>query len=164
MPIFYVPLRSSRRVFTSFPTFTYRFNEAVLAPFRLFTWWVHFTALTCAAAGSNQMIIESSLAEGYRQSDYRFLRQVTDLCLAVSFLCIFFNLWGILTGRTLRSGLANGLQGICHAVAGVLLIAVWHRKSHVARIWHVFYIFGIIPTFFEAIALFYSYWKGLDAY
>ncbi|KPI90406.1 hypothetical protein ABL78_0482 [Leptomonas seymouri] len=108
------------------------------------------------------MILQSSLAKGYAEADYFFLRQATDLCLAASFLCLLFGMWGVVTSRTLRFGVDNWFQGSCHTAAAVLLIVSWHATAHVARIWHIFYIFSIIPTGIEAIALAYSYWRGLD--
>lgn len=108
------------------------------------------------------MIRVSSLARGYAEEDYVFLRQVTNLCLATSFLCLFFNLWGVLTSRTLRFGVDNWFQGSCHGAAAVLLIVSWQATAHVARIWQMFCIFSIIPTGIEAITLAHSYWRGME--
>ncbi|KAG5473112.1 hypothetical protein CUR178_03030 [Leishmania enriettii] len=137
-------------------------NELVLVPYRLAMWCVHLSTLLCVARGSDRMIRVSSLPCDYADADYVFLRQITNLCLATSFLCLFFSLWGVLTGRTLRFGVDNWFQGSCHGAAGVLLILSWQATAHVARVWHVFYFLSIIPTSIEAIALAYSYWKGLE--
>lgn len=139
-------------------------NALLLVPFRLAAWWIHFSTLLCVTRGSEHMILTSSLAQGYAAADYVFLRHATDLCLAASFICLFFNAWGIVTSRTLRFGVDNWFQGCCHATAAVLLIVSWQATAHVARIWHVFYIFSIIPTGIEAIALAHSYWRGLEYY
>ncbi|RNF17421.1 uncharacterized protein Tco025E_04838 [Trypanosoma conorhini] len=143
-------------------TFLRRSNLSLLIPFRLFMMVVYFTALVCAANGSDAMIRGGSLAPGYSEDEYRFLRRATDGCLAGSFLCLFFNSWGVVTARTLRSGLMNLTHGCCHAAAAVLLIVAWHLGAGAERIWHVFYIFGIIPTGLEAIALLESYSRGTD--
>ncbi|KAG5472344.1 hypothetical protein LSCM1_03743 [Leishmania martiniquensis] len=137
-------------------------NELVLVPYRLAMWCVHFSALICVARGSDRMIRVSSLPCDYAEADYLFLRQITSLCLAVSFLCLFFNLWGVVTARTLRFGADNWLQGSCHGAAAVLLILSWQATAHVACVWHVFYFFSMIPTGIEAIALAHSYWRGAD--
>lgn len=164
MAIHYVPLDSSRRLLRVFPTQLRRANESFLIPFRLLMWVVHFTALILASRGSRRMIVESSLARGYRQDDHAFLRLATDMCLAASFFCLFFNAIGIVTGRTLRFGLSNFFQGGCDGAAAVLLIVAWHAVAHVARVWHVFYIFSIIPTGFEMCTLLLSYRRGVDSY
>ncbi|RNF12781.1 hypothetical protein TraAM80_00136 [Trypanosoma rangeli] len=139
-----------------------RFNLSLLAPLRLFMMVVYFTALVCAADGSDAMIRDGSLARGYTDSDYRFLRRTTDGCLAGSFICLFFNCWGVVTARTLRSGLMNIIHSCCHATAAVLLITAWHQGAGAEHIWHIFYIFGIIPTGLEVAALVESYCRGMD--
>lgn len=164
MAIYYVPVRSYRRARWISPTFFRRFNESVLVPYRLVMWAAHLTALICAAQGSDTMIRQSSLARGYKEEDYVFLRQTAQLCLAASFLCLVVNLWGVFTGRTLRLSLSNVVQGTCDGAAAVLLIVAWNATAHIARLWHVFYIFSIIPTGLELLILAYSYRTGLDVY
>ncbi|KAL7708343.1 hypothetical protein N2W54_003935 [Lotmaria passim] len=165
MPICLHEAQSYRRCNVPYlPLICRNVNQLLLVPFRLAAWWIHFSALLCATRGSEHMILTSSLASGYAEADYLFLRQVTNLCLAASFLCLFFNAWGVVTSRTLRFGVDNWFQGSCHATAAVLLIVSWQATAHVARIWHVFYIFSIIPTGIEAITLAHSYWKGLEFY
>lgn len=163
MPTVLIEARTFRRCSVPYlPLLCRNINQLALIPYRLAMWCVHFSALITAARGSDVMIRVSSLARGYAEADYLFLRQVTNLCLAVSFLCLFFNLWGVLSSRTLRFGVDNLFQGSCHGAAAVLLIVSWQATAHVARIWQVFYIFSIIPTGIEAIVLARSYWLGLD--
>lgn len=164
MAILFVPIPGSRRLYSVCPTFPRRVNVALLVPFRLLMWVVHFTCLVLAARASDAMIVTSSLAPGYTQSDYSLLRRTTDLCLAAAFVCLFFNSYGIVSGRTLRFGLSNVLQGACDCAASVLLIVSWQADAHVARIWHVFYVFSIIPTAFELFALLWSFHRGVDVY
>ncbi|EPY30662.1 hypothetical protein STCU_03956 [Strigomonas culicis] len=164
MTILYIQHRS-HRVFSLFPTFLRRPNESIGIPLRLIFWWVHLVALITAAQAKHQMIVKHSLAEGYSEADYQFLMRVTDLALAGSFLCLCFCAIGVLTARTLRFGLLNLFLALCDAVAGVLLIVCcWDAHTHVARIWHVFYIFSIIPTGIEMGTLLYTYIKGIDMF
>ncbi|CCW61677.1 unnamed protein product [Phytomonas sp. EM1] len=164
MVVHYVERRPYRRICGVFPTLFLNLNGIFLIPFRITMWVVHFTALICVSRGSKRMIIESSLPDEYLHADYVFLCNATNLCLATSFLCLFFNMWGIVTGRTLRYGLDNFFQGACDGAAGVLLILAWRFTAHVARLWHVFYFFTIIPTGFELLVLLNSYIKGIDIY
>ncbi|KAF8286226.1 hypothetical protein TcG_00385 [Trypanosoma cruzi] len=143
-------------------TFLCRSNVSLLIPFRLLMMVVHFTALVCVSDGSDAMIRGASLPSNYMESEYRFLRRATDGFLAGSFLCLFFNVWGVVTARTLRSGLLNIMHGCFHAAAAVLLIVAWQMQERAERIWHVFYIFSVIPTGLEAIALCESYCRGTD--
>ncbi|KEG11502.1 hypothetical protein DQ04_02561090 [Trypanosoma grayi] len=154
---------SPRRVLCGYhSTFLRRCNVALLVPFRLLMMVVHFTALICAADGSDAMIRNASLLPGYGEDDYIFFRRAADACLAGSFIFLFFNSWGVFTARTLRWGLMNVVHGCCHATAAVLLIVAWSVTAHVARLWHVFFIFSIIPTGLEVIALCESYSRGMD--
>ncbi|CAG9578314.1 conserved hypothetical protein [Leishmania major strain Friedlin] len=163
MPIISHEVQALRRCTTPYIPLIFRnWNRLVLVPYRLAMWCVHFSTLICVTRGSDRMIRVSSLARGYAEEDYVFLRQVTNLCLATSFLCLFFNLWGVLTSRTLRFGVDNWFQGSCHGAAAVLLIVSWQATAHVARIWQMFCIFSIIPTGIEAITLAHSYWRGME--
>lgn len=164
MAILYIPIPRSRRLYSVSPTLHRRLNAVLLVPFRVFMWTVHFTCLILATQASEDMIRISSLARGYRESDYRLLRSSTDLCLATSFLCLFFTLFGVVSGRTLRYGLANFFQGGCHGAAAVLLVVSWQAVAHVARLWHIFYVFSIIPTGLELVTLWVSFVRGADVY
>ncbi|CAD2215413.1 Transmembrane protein, putative [Angomonas deanei] len=100
----------------------------------------------------------------YSEDDYRFLTSATDLCFAASFLCLCLNLFGVLTTRTLKIEADNVFQSLCGCAAGVLIIVCTHIGVHIARFWHIFYIFVIIPAGFEILLIFYSYWKGMERY
>ncbi|KAG5498631.1 hypothetical protein JKF63_02917 [Porcisia hertigi] len=165
MPIILQETRAFRRCAGANLMLIFRnWNALVLVPYRLAMWCVHLSLLLCVTRGSDHMIKVSSLARGYAEAEYRYLRQVTNLCIAASFLCLFFNLWGVLTSRTLRFGVDNWFQGTCHGTAALLLILSWQATAHVERIWQVFYIFSIIPTGIEAIVLGHSYWAGLELF
>ncbi|ORC90947.1 uncharacterized protein TM35_000073710 [Trypanosoma theileri] len=154
---------SKVRVIPGFhPTFIRRLNVMFIIPFRLLMLVAHFTALICASLGSDEMILEASLGPEYTKDEYLYFRRSTDACLAASFLFLFFDCWGIVTARTLRSGLMNTINGCLHAAAAVLLIVAWNATMHVTRIWQIFYIFSIIPTGLEVIALCISYNNGMD--
>lgn len=124
----------------------------------------HFAAIICIAQGSDDMIRLASLKEHNRESDYKYMRHATDLCLAASFCCLLVNLWGIVTARSLRYGLMNIIQGAGDAVSTVLLVIFWQANTHVARVWHVFYIFSLVPTICELAVLTYSYRRGIDVF
>ncbi|KAH9579735.1 Transmembrane protein 107 [Trypanosoma melophagium] len=151
------------RVFPGFhPTFIRRLNVMLLIPFRLLMLVAHFTALICVSLGSEEMIMEASLGPEYTQEDYLYFRRSTDACLAASFLFLFFDCWGVVTARTLRSGFTNTINGCLHAAAAVLLIVAWNATMHVTRIWQIFYVFSTISTGLEIIALCVSYRSGMD--
>lgn len=162
MTVLYV-LHRPHRLFSFCPTFHRRPNESFGIPMRLIFWFFHLFALVMAAQAKHEMIVTHSLAEGYTLSDYRFLDRVTNLALAASFLCLFFCAIGVATARTLRFGLVNFFLGGCDAAAGVLLlVCCWRAQAHVARIWHIFYVFSVIPTGIEMATLLYTYIKGID--
>lgn len=169
MPICFVPLRSSRRCSFTFLILSFRnWNKLVLIPFRLSMWLMHCCALICIAESSSTMIRSTasgaSAGAQYTPSDYAFLNQATSLCIATSFLCLAISIWGVLTGRTLRFGVDNCLQGSCHAAATILLVLVWYFTAPISYVWIIFYVFSMAPTALEVAVLLHSYWRGIDCY
>lgn len=164
MPIYRVERRFPQRQFSRYPTFLLRMNESVFAPWRMGAWMCHLIGLICIADSKDRLIIQSSLPIVFSNEDYLFLHTCTDMALAASIVCLAFCMWGICTTRTLRSGALNVIHGTCHTAAAVLLVVSWYCVAHIARLWHVFYIFSIIPTGVEFLALSYSYRSGIHTF
>ncbi|CCD12090.1 unnamed protein product [Trypanosoma congolense IL3000] len=145
-------------------TLTRRFNVAVLVPLRLFAASLHLTALICVADASAEFMRVSSSGTEQGGSNGKIPKDSLILCLALSFILLFFNLWGIISGRTLRFGFMNFMHVCTHTSAAILLGLAWYTSAHTKQLWHVFYALSLSPALLEVFALFLSYYRGLDVY
>ena len=145
-------------------TSMFRPNEALLVRWRLAAFILHCTALLCVADYRHTLIVKASLLPGYTSEDFDYFYSSAQAAIAMTIFCLVVCISGIATARTLRVTGVNFLHAVCHTSAGVLLLAVWHYTSHVHRLWHIFYVFSIIPSIVELLAVFLSLWRGYDAF
>lgn len=140
----------------------YRPNESLLVPWRLASFILHATALLCVADCRHTLIVESSLLPLYTSDDYEYFARSAQAAVALTVICLAVCVVGIASSRTLRLPGVNLLHCLCHTAAGISLIMIWYRTSHVHRLWHVFYVFSIIPAVAELIAVMFSLGRGGD--
>lgn len=154
-------MRGAEVLFARYPTALSKPNVMLLIPWRLAALMLHICALITVADYRHVLIVKASLPPRYSQADYDLLQNSTNWAIAASAFCLLLVSHGFFSGRTTQCEALNLIHAACHTTAGVLLISVWNDEAHVARLWHVWYFFSLIPAAIETLATLLSMRQGM---
>jgi hypothetical protein len=147
-------------VMSRYPTFLSRPNEVLLVPWRTSGIVLHIAGLVTVADYRKTLIVTSSLGPLYEESDYDYMLNLADGAVVASVLCLVLTTLGFLSGRSIQIHVVNLIHAVCHTLAGVLFMCIWAYDSHVMRMWHVWYFFGLVPAVLEVAVVGASYYRG----
>lgn len=149
-----------RFLMVRYPTIFSRVND-ILINWRLLALSLHLMALVVIGNAKPQLIVASALPDPYTQDDFDAVDRSTQLALACSLGSLFICSMGFFTGRTTTNEPLNVVHASCHTIAGVMLVVVWDWSAHVARVWHIWYFFGLLPSVLEIVVFLSSRSRGL---
>ena len=86
------------------------------------------------------------------------------LSFVIHYIAWCVDVYGLMTGRTPTHAASNITQGICHGIAGILLLLVWVETSHMVRLWHIAIFFALPPAVMEVIIMLRQYMRGTWAW
>eukprot|EP00758_Cryptobia_borreli_P000645 Tbor_TRINITY_DN1362_c0_g1::TRINITY_DN1362_c0_g1_i1::g.12515::m.12515 len=161
-------------ILTRYPTFLSRLNESFFIPWRTAAFVFHISGLITAGSYRRELVVNASLMpnpdpltgeflQGY-QEDYDYMLTSANWAIAASATCLVIILLGFLSARTISSELNNIFHGLCHSVAGGLFMCAWVYEMHVARLWHIWYFWGLCPALVEMYVVTLSIWRGTESY
>lgn len=113
---------------------------------------VHFTGIVTLTNYRNTLY-DAAVPKGVSASDASVALASLNVSLALTYLCIAVSAFAFLTARTVRMEAVNFLSCAGHTIAGVLLLVIWLQDAHMVRIWHVFFVFTMVPALLEFIGL-----------
>mmetsp|Transcript_34738 Transcript_34738/g.107278 ORF Transcript_34738/g.107278 Transcript_34738/m.107278 type:complete len:162 (-) Transcript_34738:115-600(-) len=136
----------------SWPASAFRLNETLLVPWKMLALAVHATALFTVTDYRDQLV-DLAVFENASESDRRLERDSMNFALALTYIAVIVSTFALVSARTISFGSVNFLSAVGHSVSGILLLLVWLNDAHWARIWHVFFVFTMVPGIVELAAV-----------
>jgi hypothetical protein len=143
----------------SWPASGFRWNETLLVPWKMLGLAVHITALLTVTR-YRDTLLSLVVPDDAADSDKRIETNSFNFALALTYIAVIVSAFALVTARTIRFGSINFLSALGHSVSGMLLMAVWLNDAHWARIWHVFFVFTMVPGLVELIAVLKVWFDG----